>query len=85
MAAPEIRHAPDAPTGEIISADVVCTDGVVFVKQPNGGWLPAGIGFVGMLLEPISQGEMIVKITNAASVSWIPDMNVDLVVKGRGF
>lgn len=66
-----IIKAYDMPQEDILSAHLIALGGptpVQLARHPQGEWSVTGLGFVGMLLKPYTNREVLEMISNAPTV-----------------
>lgn len=84
---PIVRGNPDMKPGELLSYPCVSLDGTPFLSMPGvtpRRWHVAGMGFVGGLMEPFTDAELLEKSSHCANIAVLPDLdgNIIVVVKG---
>lgn len=80
----EIIERSDMTPGELLSYPVVSLDGTNFVKNPSRGWSVAGLGFVGGMLEPFKDSDLMEKAAKASNIAVVPDPNGNTIVIVKG-
>ena len=84
---PIVHLNPNMLPGEMLRYAAVSLDGVAFLVMPGSDprkWHVAGMGFVGGLMEPFTDAELLEKSSRCENIAVLPDLdgNVIVVVKG---
>ena len=80
---PIIHLKPNMSSDEMLSYPVVSIDGVPFAGM-HGKWMLVGMGFLGGIMEPFTNYNMLEKASNCTDLAVLPDLegNTIIVIKG---